>query len=209
VILFSAAIPFQGGTNHVNEQWPEYWVKHFQDRNYVVIDCLRKQIWQNDNVEWWYAQNILIFVQREHLARHPRLQRECENTADNPMPLVHPKKYLHLIRLQQATQETTALIPPGDPFILVDQEQFRAAVFAGRQVFPFLERDGQYWGLPPDSRTAVQELERLRRAGATFIVFWWLAFWWLDYYAELHSYLRAEFRCILHNERLIAFDLRQ
>ena len=26
VILFSAAIPYQGGENHVNEQWPEYWV---------------------------------------------------------------------------------------------------------------------------------------------------------------------------------------
>src|SRR5262249_35913095 len=28
VVLFSAAIPFQGGHGHVNEQWPEYWVKH-------------------------------------------------------------------------------------------------------------------------------------------------------------------------------------
>src|SRR6266542_308161 len=28
-VLFSAAIPFQGGTGHVNEQWPEYWVKLF------------------------------------------------------------------------------------------------------------------------------------------------------------------------------------
>ena len=26
VVLFSAAIPFQGGTHHVNEQWPDYWV---------------------------------------------------------------------------------------------------------------------------------------------------------------------------------------
>src|SRR5437879_5333008 len=25
VIVFSAAIPGQGGTGHVNEQWPEYW----------------------------------------------------------------------------------------------------------------------------------------------------------------------------------------
>src|SRR5262249_11402135 len=26
VVLFSAAIPGQGGTGHVNEQWPDYWV---------------------------------------------------------------------------------------------------------------------------------------------------------------------------------------
>ena len=40
VILFSAAIPFQGGTHHVNEQWSNYWVKNFQEREYVVIDTL-------------------------------------------------------------------------------------------------------------------------------------------------------------------------
>ena len=207
-MLFSAAIPFQGGTHHVNEQWPEYWVKRFHDRGYAVIDCLRQKIWHNDNVEWWYAQNILMFVQREHLARHPLLQQACANTANHQMALVHPKKYLSVIRLQLATQETSVLILPGDPFILVDQEQYRTTVFPGRPVFPFLERDGQYWGLPPDSSTAVQELERLRQAGAKFIVFWWLAFWWLDYYTELHSYLRSRFRCILHHERIIAFDLQ-
>src|SRR5579862_3100091 len=25
LVLFSAAIPFQGGVGHINEQWPEYW----------------------------------------------------------------------------------------------------------------------------------------------------------------------------------------
>jgi 2-polyprenyl-3-methyl-5-hydroxy-6-metoxy-1,4-benzoquinol methylase len=29
VILFSAAIPDQGGVDHVNEQWPEYWARLF------------------------------------------------------------------------------------------------------------------------------------------------------------------------------------
>ena len=29
VILFSAAIPHQGGTSHINERWPDYWTKHF------------------------------------------------------------------------------------------------------------------------------------------------------------------------------------
>ena len=46
VILFSAAIPFQGGTNHINEQWPHYWLKLFQERGYVGIDCLRKKVWE-------------------------------------------------------------------------------------------------------------------------------------------------------------------
>lgn len=45
VVLFSAAIPFQGGTHHVNEQWPEYWARLFGKEDYVVIDCLRKDLW--------------------------------------------------------------------------------------------------------------------------------------------------------------------
>jgi SAM-dependent methyltransferase len=208
VILFSAAIPFQGGTGHINEQWPDYWVNFFQGKEYVAIDCIRKRIWQNDNVEWWYAQNMLMFVRQDYVASHPLLQKEFEDTAISQLSLIHPKKYLDVIRLQLATQEIAALIPPGNTFILVDQEQFRSAVAVGHHVIPFLERNGHYWGPPPDSITAIRELERLRRFGAHFIVFGWPAFWWLDYYSALHSYLRSEFRCVLHNDRLVAFDLR-
>src|SRR5881296_3388824 len=39
VVLFSAAIPFQRGTHHVNEQWPEYWAARFEKHGYVGIDC--------------------------------------------------------------------------------------------------------------------------------------------------------------------------
>jgi hypothetical protein len=45
-------------------------------------------------------------------------------------------------------------------------------------------------------------------AGAGFIVFAWPAFWWLDHYAGLHRHLRAHFRCVLENDRLVVFDLR-
>ena len=51
VILFSAAVPFQGGTNHINEQWPEYWIKIFKKNNYEVIDCLRAKIWGEKRIE--------------------------------------------------------------------------------------------------------------------------------------------------------------
>ena len=62
VILFSAAIPFQGGTNHVNEQWPEYWAELFHQKGFVPIDGIRPRIWKNDRVAFWYAQNILVFA---------------------------------------------------------------------------------------------------------------------------------------------------
>ena len=42
VILFSAAIPHQGGDNHVNERWPTYWVDLFKKKDYVVTDIISK-----------------------------------------------------------------------------------------------------------------------------------------------------------------------
>ncbi len=84
----------------------------------------------------------------------------------------------------------------------------RPAFIAPRRWLPFLEKDGRYWGKPPDDATAIRELERLREAGAGFIVFTWSTFWWFEYYGELHRYLRAQFPCIQHDERIVAFDLR-
>ncbi len=97
IVLFSAAIPFQAGRHHVNEQWPEYWAELFQKKDYITIDCLRRRIWQNENVEWWYAQNILLFVARQHMEGQPLLKREFELVSTTPLSIVHPRKYLALI----------------------------------------------------------------------------------------------------------------
>ena len=36
VILFSAAIPLQGGTNHLNEQWPDYWTQKSEQEGFSL-----------------------------------------------------------------------------------------------------------------------------------------------------------------------------
>jgi len=95
VILFSAAIPFQGGLHHLNEQWPEYWLKLFAQEGYVPIDCVRKRIWNNENVSFWYAQNILFFVKKSYLQKNDRLKKEFEQTEPSALAIIHPKLYLH------------------------------------------------------------------------------------------------------------------
>lgn len=120
-------------------------------------------------------------------------------------PTQEPETY----RLRLASQELSALIPEGETFILVDQDQWwMGLVVDDRHRIPFLEREGQYWGPPPDDDTAIREFERLRQSGASFIVFIWPAFWWLEYYSGLHRYLCSRFRCVLNNARLVVFDLR-
>ena len=111
-------------------------------------------------------------------------------------------------RLQIAIQDTAISIPAGASLILVDENQWDCEGLSQFRLLPFLERDGNYWGPPADDSTAIKELERMRQAGASFIVFAWTTFWWLDYYAELRNYLRATFPCILRNSRLVVFDLR-
>ena len=108
-------------------------------------------------------------------------------------------------KLEKASRELDSLIPPGDRLILVDQEQLG---YKSRRTIPFVERDGQYSGLPPADATAIREFERFRITGASFLVFGWPAFWWLDYYQGLDRYRRSKFLCVLHNASLVVFDLR-
>jgi cyclopropane fatty-acyl-phospholipid synthase-like methyltransferase len=93
VCLFSAAIPGQGGLNHFNEQWLEYWVKLFRDRGYIVVDCLRSRVWNNQNVAWWYSQSLVMFVEEKCLSNYPLLEIELEKNESSGLSIVHPLIY--------------------------------------------------------------------------------------------------------------------
>jgi SAM-dependent methyltransferase len=105
VVLFSAAIPFQVGVNHLNERWPEYWAELFEARDYHVVDCLRDKIWGNDRVEWWYAQNLLLYARGDYLLRHPLLRKEWGSTRRTQLALVHPRCLLQAAALNRQLVE--------------------------------------------------------------------------------------------------------
>ena len=98
------------------------------------------------------------------------------------------------------------LVPPDQPFILIDDEQIRSELPQTKAI-PFLEKDGQYWGPPADDATAIRELERLRQSRARYLAVVWSSFWWLDFYAGFHQHLREKFRCALSTEELVVFEL--
>ncbi len=66
-LIFSAAIPNQGGQNHINEQEPNYWIKKFESEGFKLFDVLRPIFWDNDNVDSWYRQNMLLFTKNNIL----------------------------------------------------------------------------------------------------------------------------------------------
>ncbi len=94
IILFSAAVPRQGGTHHVNEQWPEYWVRQFKARGLVPVDAIRKHIWNDSNIKVWYRQNIMLFCSEEALAEHVLLAEEFRRTNQSMLSIIHPEHYL-------------------------------------------------------------------------------------------------------------------
>ncbi len=99
IILFSSAIPLQGGAKHINEQWPEYWVKLFKSKNYVLIDCIREKIWSNKEIDPWYAQNTFLFVEKNFLKDKPKLKKEFEKTNQEILSIIHPRIYLPKARI--------------------------------------------------------------------------------------------------------------
>ncbi|MCE7054124.1 class I SAM-dependent methyltransferase [Algoriphagus sp. AGSA1] len=61
LIIFSAAIPFQGGQNHINEKPLSYWIEKFQQHGFHFYDPFRKKIWHIEKLFFWYKQNMVLF----------------------------------------------------------------------------------------------------------------------------------------------------
>jgi SAM-dependent methyltransferase len=93
VVLFSAAIPFQGGDYHVNEQWPDYWANLFSQNGFTAIDCIRPRTWEEKQVAYYYSQNIVMYVKSDRLNEYSLLLKEYEKNPVCPRSLVHPLKW--------------------------------------------------------------------------------------------------------------------
>jgi hypothetical protein len=89
VILFSAAIPGQGGHGHLNEQWPGYWADLFLGRGLVCTEELRWEFWDDPRVEPWYAQNLLIF------AKYDWFDAKRLSFTKYPKRLIHPTTWCY------------------------------------------------------------------------------------------------------------------
>jgi hypothetical protein len=95
VVLFSAAIPFQGGEHHVNEQWPDYWAAMFESRGYFACDIIRPLIWNDARVSWCYRQNTFLFLNEAARQQYPKLGSTVMSPSELHR-LVHPEKYLEI-----------------------------------------------------------------------------------------------------------------
>ena len=86
IILFSAAVPYQGGTKHINEQYPSYWEKIFGEYGFVMCDSLRPVFWNDERIDMCYRQNMFLYCKAA-------LQKDIEEkfiTKKNIIDIIHP-----------------------------------------------------------------------------------------------------------------------
>ena len=103
MVAFSAAIPGQGGLEHVNEQWQDYWHTLFAKAGYRAIDAVRPAVWDRADVAPWYAQNTFLFASREEVL-------DIE-PATLPTRLVHPEIFTFRLTTPTLHEVLSHVIP--------------------------------------------------------------------------------------------------
>jgi hypothetical protein len=175
--------------------WPEYTSWGLEDNQFCArvaehVAAVRERApglfhqWHPDDIDFKNRYGEETSAIRETRARTE--QRKLERRL--------------LARLQE-------IIPASACCILVDED--RTDIKDGMRIrpVPFLERGGQYWGPPADDEQAIGEMERLRRQGAQYIVFPWVAFWWLEHYESWVKYLSRAGRCLIRDELVVVYEL--
>lgn len=89
-VLFSAAVPGQGGTEHVHEARASRWAARFAAQGFEAFDLVRGAVWDDPRVEWWYRQNCLVYARRGSAA-HALLA--AVPLPPRPRDLVHPDAF--------------------------------------------------------------------------------------------------------------------
>ena len=90
VIVFSAAIPGQGGIDHKNEQWQQYWAEKFESLDFKMFDPFRAAFHEDSEIFGWFRQNILLYIKRGNPLSEKLIEFQIPITRSN---LVLPELY--------------------------------------------------------------------------------------------------------------------
>lgn len=149
-----------------------------------------------------YAEEIYEFLPLEGASQWPIMHREFLSLEED-----------WKVQVEKAIAEIKKTIPAGESFILADDNEWQDITEENLNDYHrlfFMERDGCYYGSPPNDATALQELRAMiREQQARYFVIGWPSFWWLDHYTEFGTYLRKKFQCARENNRIIIFNLRR
>jgi SAM-dependent methyltransferase len=105
IVVFSAAVPGQGGQDHINEAPLGFWRDLFRREGYAAFDPFRRAMAGMRDVEPWYRNNVLLYVRDNHLSDLPATVQATALLAGAPIPDVSsPLFRLRKMVLQQLPQ---------------------------------------------------------------------------------------------------------
>ena len=113
-VVFSAAVPGQGGKDHINERPYGFWRDLFAERGYRLFDFLRPALAGKKQVEPWYRFNLLFFAHDDVIDRLPAVVRShrIPDNANVPdtSPLVYRLQKLAMRGLPRAAVSRLAVL---------------------------------------------------------------------------------------------------
>jgi SAM-dependent methyltransferase len=89
-VLFSAAVPGQGGENHLNERSYEFWRQLFAERGYVPFDFVRPLLQHRPEVAYWYRYNTILYIHESVVPNLPARLLQARVPVGVPIPDVSP-----------------------------------------------------------------------------------------------------------------------
>jgi len=102
-VLFSAAIPWQPGTSHINSAWQSAWARKFAAQDFLVYDFIRTALWSDKEIPYYYRQNIFIAAEPNHEAL-----REMRPVDPSALDVVHPEFFT--IQMQKHDRKRERLL---------------------------------------------------------------------------------------------------
>jgi SAM-dependent methyltransferase len=105
VVVFSAAVPGQGGEHHVNERAYGYWRDLFRLRDYQMYDAIRPLLRNEFDVKPWYRYNAFVYANRAGAERLSAQARSERLPATGAVPNIAPLTWRLRCR-------AVALLPP-------------------------------------------------------------------------------------------------
>ena len=126
VVIFSAAFEGQGGTGHINENKHSYWANIFLQKGYLPFDIIRPKYWGETKIDFWYKQNIFLYIKKESAAFGVAEKNGFQSLAVfDFMDAIHPDLYAIKRNNVIPTRELIKRLPSA----IVDTIKNRLGVF--------------------------------------------------------------------------------
>lgn len=163
-----------------------------------------------NNYRGKYLEEALLQSKVNRFNASSSILQEHLTRLGHPVKTNNWDQHSWLKRLSRSIKDIKKFVPEKSRIILADDDQWQLAdEISGRKIIHFIENENQYWGPPADDDEAIQEIKNQMKKKTGFIFFAWPAFWWLDHYKKMSAWLHEKHECIIEDERLVGFKLKE